>query len=128
MADFALWATACETAFWKAGTFAKAYKQNRDDAIDTVIEADLVASAVQKFMEDKTEWKGTTSELLVALKMDGAIPLDQTKLREWPQTPEKLRGRLKGSAATLPGPGSRSRSVAGPRTASASGSSSSLRK
>jgi len=101
MADFALWATACETAFWKSGTFAKAYKQNRDDALGVVIEADQSASAVQKFMEDKTEWKGTTSQLLVALKMDGAIPLDQTKLKEWPQTPEKLSRRLQRCAATL---------------------------
>jgi len=29
MADFALWATACETAFWPAGTFARAYRANR---------------------------------------------------------------------------------------------------
>jgi hypothetical protein len=29
MADFALWARACETAFWRAGTFARAYQANR---------------------------------------------------------------------------------------------------
>jgi hypothetical protein len=29
MADFALWATACETAFWPAGTFTQAYQANR---------------------------------------------------------------------------------------------------
>jgi hypothetical protein len=49
MADFALWASACEEAFWDAGTFAKAYQLNRDDAVHTVIEADLVATAVQIF-------------------------------------------------------------------------------
>src|SRR5262249_26870331 len=29
MADFALWATACETAFWPPGTFLRAYNANR---------------------------------------------------------------------------------------------------
>jgi hypothetical protein len=31
MADFALWATACETGLWLAGTFARAYTANRND-------------------------------------------------------------------------------------------------
>jgi hypothetical protein len=29
MADFALWAAACETAFWPAGTFARAWRPSR---------------------------------------------------------------------------------------------------
>ena len=29
MADFALWATACETALWPAGTFARTYAASR---------------------------------------------------------------------------------------------------
>src|SRR5437763_1487406 len=33
MADFALWAAACETALWPAGTFARAYAANRRTAI-----------------------------------------------------------------------------------------------
>ena len=47
MADFALWATACETALWPAGTFEAAYNSNRDEAIEAVIEADPVAAAVR---------------------------------------------------------------------------------
>jgi hypothetical protein len=42
MADFALWATACETALWPAGTVARAYAYRRA-AIDNIIEADPVA-------------------------------------------------------------------------------------
>src|SRR5262249_23185806 len=38
MADFALWATACETALWPAGTFARAYAANRRTAIEGMIE------------------------------------------------------------------------------------------
>jgi hypothetical protein len=39
MADFAMWATACETAVWPAGTFLRAYEANRRAAIETVIAA-----------------------------------------------------------------------------------------
>jgi hypothetical protein len=34
MADFALWATACETVLWPAGTFMRAYEENRSAAIE----------------------------------------------------------------------------------------------
>jgi hypothetical protein len=34
MADFAIWATACETAFWSTGTFARCYEINRRASID----------------------------------------------------------------------------------------------
>src|ERR1700722_9490688 len=46
MADFALWATACETVLWPAGTFTRAYDENRRAAIEGVIEADLVIGQV----------------------------------------------------------------------------------
>jgi hypothetical protein len=47
MADFALWAAACETALWPAGTFARAYAANRRTAIEGMIEADPVAACVR---------------------------------------------------------------------------------
>jgi hypothetical protein len=101
MADFATWATACETAYWKPGTFARAYEQNRDDAIGTVIEADLVATAIQTFMAEpeRTEWTGTATDLLGALKT--AVGEEQAKLKEWPSTPRSLSGRVRRQAATL---------------------------
>ena len=43
MADFALWATACETALWPAGTFRSAYCGNCDEAVEGVIDADPIA-------------------------------------------------------------------------------------
>jgi hypothetical protein len=33
MADFALWATACEGAFWPSGRFMSAYSSNRDEVV-----------------------------------------------------------------------------------------------
>ena len=67
MADFALWATACETALWPAGTFWSAYCGNRDEAVENVIEADPVAATVRAVMAERTEWTGTATDLLGAL-------------------------------------------------------------
>jgi hypothetical protein len=44
MADFALWATACESAFRPAGTLETAYSNNRRDAIENMVDADPVAA------------------------------------------------------------------------------------
>jgi hypothetical protein len=96
MADFALWATACETAYWQAGTFAAAYDRNRKDAVDAVIEADQVATAIQTFMAERTEWEGKSAELLSALTGE-----DQNRLKDWPSSPRSLSGRVRRAAATL---------------------------
>ena len=44
MADFALWMCACEGALWKPGTFMAAYDDNCASAVETVLEADAVAT------------------------------------------------------------------------------------
>src|SRR5215217_1400354 len=67
MADFALWASACETALWSAGTFWSAYCGNRDEAVEGVIEADPIAAAVRTVMATRTVWTGTASDLLGVL-------------------------------------------------------------
>ena len=68
MADFAVWATACETAFWPDGTFMAAYDDNLEEVVDTVIDADLVGSAVRQMAEKQSkEWTGTATELLRVL-------------------------------------------------------------
>ena len=54
MADFALWATACEPGHSPAGTFMRAYgSSNRAATVDTVLEADPVAGAIMKLMEKR---------------------------------------------------------------------------
>src|SRR5215475_5210049 len=64
MADFALWATACETALWPAGTFARAYAANRRAAIESIIESDPVATCLRTIMANRTIWTGSASDLL----------------------------------------------------------------
>lgn len=99
MADFALWATACETALWPAGTFWSAYCGNRDEAVEGVIDADPVASGVRRMMTLQTVWNGNASDLLGAL---GHVVGEQVaKSKTWPQNPRALSGRLRRAATFL---------------------------
>lgn len=99
MADFALWATACETALRPASTFWTAYCGNRDEAVDGVIDADPVAAAVRAIMAARTEWTGTASDLLGAL--GEAVGEKAQRSKTWPDSPRALAGRLRRAAAFL---------------------------
>ena len=99
MADFALWATACETALWPAGTFWSAYCGNRDEAVEGVIDADPIAAAVRAVMATRTEWTGTCSDLLGALAEVAGERVAKSKT--WPDGPRALSGRLRRAATFL---------------------------
>ena len=93
MADFALWATACEKAFWPAGTFVRAYRANRKAALEDLIDADPVAACVREIMAKRNSWSGSAADLLRAggSSRDG-ISRDPTG---WPKNPRALAGRLR---------------------------------
>jgi hypothetical protein len=93
MADFALWSTACETAFWPPGTFLRAYNANRRAAIEGVIEADPVATFVREIMAVRSTWAGSASDLLRARIAAGEHVPDGTV--GWPGNPRALAGRLR---------------------------------
>ena len=99
MADFALWASACETAIWPAGTFWSAYCGNRDEAVEGVIDADPVAAAARAVMLERTEWTGTASDLLGALGEAAGERIAKSKT--WPDSPRALSGRLRRAATFL---------------------------
>ena len=102
MADFTLWATACETVLWPSGTFWSAYCGNRDEAVRDVIDADPVAAAVRAMMQagtERTVWTGTASDLLGALA--GEVSERVTKSKTWPDNPRALSGRLRRAATNL---------------------------
>ena len=99
MADFALWATACESALWPAGTFWSAYSSNRYEAVEGVIDADPVAVAVRAVMATRTVWTGTASNLLAAL---GEVVDERTlKSKTWSDSPRALAGKLRRAATFL---------------------------
>ena len=60
MADFATWAVACGL-----DAFENAYRANRQQAIDVILEHDPLAQAVLAMVKDR--WQGTAQELLDAL-------------------------------------------------------------
>jgi hypothetical protein len=97
MADFAIWATACETAFWPPGTFARAYEANRRAAVDTVIDADPVAACVRDIMAEQSAWTGSATELLHM----GADRCGLNSCPGWPKNPRALAGRLRRAQTFL---------------------------
>jgi hypothetical protein len=97
MADFAVWACACEGAFWPRGTFIRAFRENRRLAIQDIIDGDPLAAYVRRMMADQRSWTGTASDLLrVAEAFTDDLPAVG-----WPRTARALAGRLRRSQAFL---------------------------
>jgi len=69
MADFSKWAMACETAFWAHGTFERAYALNAKNQLDDLIDADPTAILILGFMDSRTHWTGTSSNLLAEINL-----------------------------------------------------------
>jgi hypothetical protein len=99
MADFALWAAACETALWLAGTFARAYAANHRAAIESIVEADPVAMCVRTLMIDRTMWTGSASELLRLCAEHARVDISNGSA--WAKNPRALAGRLRRAQTFL---------------------------
>jgi hypothetical protein len=98
MADFAIFATACETCSWPAGSFVSAYQANRADAVESFLEADPVASAVRTFVAKRTMWTGTATEVDGILR---AMSGNTENTSGWPAEPRLVAVRLRELAASL---------------------------
>src|SRR5262252_931062 len=99
MADFALWVTACETALWRAGTFTRAYAANRRAAIESIMEADPIATCLRSIMADRTTWIGSASDLLrVCAESARESPPGGIA---WAKNPRSLAGRLRRAQTFL---------------------------
>jgi hypothetical protein len=68
-------------------------------SVADVLEADLIASAVARFMTDRSEWEGTASDLLAVLA--DAVGDRTTKSRAWPDSARALSGQLRRAATFL---------------------------
>jgi hypothetical protein len=98
MADFAVWATACETALWPTGTFARAYTANRKAAIESIIDADPTAAFVRELMSSRSFWTGSAADLLrVSLEHTGQIRNGAA----WLKNPRALAGHLRRAQTFL---------------------------
>jgi hypothetical protein len=96
MADFAMWATACEGAYAKPGTFKTAYAGNRADAISAMIEGDIVASAVLRLA---LPWSGQLATLLE--KLTAVVGDVQAHARSRPKSPRGVGAALRRAAPLL---------------------------
>jgi hypothetical protein len=100
MADFALWATACEASLWPAGTFARTYAANRKGAIEDAIDADPVATCVRELMSERGSWVGSAGDLLrfgADRSRNDAVGCGP----DWPKNPRALAGRLRRAQTFL---------------------------
>jgi hypothetical protein len=99
MADFVMWAMACETALWSAGTFVRAYAANRRAAIEGVIEVDPVAACVREIMAERSTWTGSATDLLRA---EADLARDRARTSPgWPKNPRALAGHLRRAQTAL---------------------------
>jgi hypothetical protein len=99
LADYARWATACETAIWPAGTFAAALGRNRAAVLAELADEDAVVEAVLRLMVGQETWRGTATELLAALEAD--VGDAERRSKTWPGAPSVLGRRLRAAAKTL---------------------------
>ena len=99
MADFALWATACETAFWPSGTFARAYAANRRAAMESIVETDPLASCIRTIMCERSTWRGSASDLLRLCAQRAQE--DASMSPPWAKNPRALAGRLRRAQTFL---------------------------
>jgi hypothetical protein len=76
-----------------------AYCGNLDEAVEGVIEADPIATAVRTLMVERTVWTGTASNLLGALAEQAGERVAKSKT--WPGSPRALAGRLRRAATFL---------------------------
>jgi hypothetical protein len=104
MADFARVASACETGFTEAGSFARAYALSAQEATHTVIEEQLsgVSLAVLAFMDARKEpWKGTATELLAILTANDRTEQGVTAANTWPKNYRVFGAALAEGTASL---------------------------
>jgi hypothetical protein len=106
MADFARLACAAAPAFgWAAEDMLTVLEDNRRLTVEAVIAADVVATTVLDFLDqrlpgpDGWAWVGSATDLLAALKP--FVPEDTVRSKSWPKTSHHLSARLKRAIPAL---------------------------
>jgi len=104
MADFAVWAAACGEALgWDDGEFMETFKKNQKVSKKALIENDVFATALYKFImsgKDDAVFENTISFLLTAL--EGRANLTPKTLPSgWPKTARWASGKIRELAPAL---------------------------
>jgi hypothetical protein len=99
MADFAIFSTAAEVGLgFEAGTFEKAYKENRGVAVESTLEAYPISPFLMKLGYADGSFSGTFTELLTKLNF---LQGEDRKPKYWPDSTRKLSADIKRLAPTL---------------------------
>lgn len=105
MADFAIWIAACEEVMpWDEGDFLEAYERNRSESMNTLIESDILASAVvelarQEALKERC-FEGTATLLYEELTQVAGVDRSRPP-KGWPANPNWMMRRLKRMAPAL---------------------------
>jgi hypothetical protein len=97
MADFALFAIACETGAGETPLFMSAHAANQADATHQALEASPLPAVLVRFMADRDKWTGTATELLAALTELAS----GSEGKDWPKRANALTGKLRRLAPNL---------------------------
>jgi hypothetical protein len=100
MADFVVWATACEGAVGPACSSVRAYESNRRIVVDDAIDADPLATTVRELIAARGAWEGSAADLLRMVE-DGRTEGMAPKPTRWPKNPRALAGQLRRAQTFL---------------------------
>ena len=108
MADFAVWGEAIAVAMgYNPMEFVNAYNENIGRQNIEVLEANLLAQAIVKFVESwydegrKVCWEGSTKEALEQLNKIAQRHKIDTSIKAWPKAPNYLTRRLRPILSNL---------------------------
>jgi hypothetical protein len=97
MADFAIFAAACERGCGDGGRFLDAYADNQAGAHEQALDASPLPAALLAVMEGRESWEGTPAELFAALGRHAPTPAPPG----WPKGANALTNRLRRLAPNL---------------------------
>jgi hypothetical protein len=100
MADFAIWASACEQAAgWRRGEFVSAYSSNQAAANAFALEGSCLAVAILSVMATMDSLEDTAAGLLKTLSE--VVGEEIRRQRNWPKSPRALANEIRRLAPIL---------------------------
>jgi hypothetical protein len=97
MADFALFAVACERGSGEARRFVRAYAENQAGAHEQALDGSPLPPALLALVDGKPGWEGSPGELLAELTKHTTDPM----AKDWPKKSNVLTNRLRRLAPNL---------------------------
>ncbi|MBP3954434.1 DUF3854 domain-containing protein [Gemmata sp. G18] len=97
MADFALFAVACERGTGEPDRFLGAYADNQAGAHEQALDASPLPGALVALMDGRTSWEGTPAELFADLSRFAPVPVP----KDWPKKPNVMTNKLRRLAPNL---------------------------